>query len=123
LTTDPGLAELRGEAAAEAAPERVRRKGGGRKPLTVTDPSLLGDLKGLVEPTTRGDPTVPLLWTAKSLRNLAAGLRDLGHRICHNVVADLLRDMGYNLQANRKTLEGANHPDRDARSSATPTPR
>ncbi len=56
----------------------------------------------------------PLLWTAKSLRNLAAGLRELGHRICHNVVADLLRDMGYSLQANRKTLEGTNHPDRDA---------
>ncbi|TWB08132.1 DDE family transposase [Nitrospirillum amazonense] len=56
----------------------------------------------------------PLLWTAKSLRNLAAGLRDLGHRIAHNVVADLLRDMGYSLQANRKTLEGSNHPDRDA---------
>ena len=56
----------------------------------------------------------PLLWTAKSLRRLAAGLRGLGHRICHNVVADLLRDMGYSLQANRKTREGTNHPDRDA---------
>ncbi|MFZ1962001.1 MAG: ISAzo13 family transposase [Roseiarcus sp.] len=113
-TIDRGLAELRGEAAAEAAPERVRRKGGGRRPLIVTDPSLLADLKGLVEPTTRGDPMAPLLWTAKSLRTLAAGLRELGHRIGHNVVADLLRDMGYSLQANRKTLEGTNHPDRDA---------
>jgi hypothetical protein len=56
----------------------------------------------------------PLLWTAKSLRNLAAGLRGLGHRICHNVVADLLREMGYSLQANRKTREGTDHPDRDA---------
>jgi hypothetical protein len=54
------------------------------------------------------------LWTAKSLRHLAAGLRGLGHRICHNVVADLLREMGYSLQANRKTREGSNHPDRDA---------
>src|SRR5580692_8962293 len=90
------------------------RKGGGRRPLIVTDPTLLADLKDLVEPTTRGDPTAPLLWTAKSLRNLAAGLRELGHRIGHNVVADLLRDLGYSLQANRKTLEGANHPDRDA---------
>ena len=113
-TIDRGLAELRGDAAPAAAPERVRRNGGGRRPLVVTDPSLLPDLKGLVEPTTRGDPAAPLLWTAKSLRKLAAGLGELGHRVCHNVVADLLRDMGYSLQANRKTLEGTNHPDRDA---------
>jgi hypothetical protein len=113
-TIGRGLAELRGEAAAEAAPERVRRTGGGRRPLVVTDPSLLADLKALVEPTTLGDPMAPLLWTAKSLRNLAAGLHAVGHRISHNVVADLLRDMGYSLQANRKTLEGTNHPDRDA---------
>jgi hypothetical protein len=113
-TIDRGLAELRGDAAPAAAPERVRRKGGGRRPLVVTDPSLLGDLKELVEPTTRGDPMAPLLWTAKSLRTLAAGLRALGHRICHNVVGDLLREMGYSLQANRKTLEGTSHPDRDA---------
>jgi hypothetical protein len=113
-TIDRGLAELRGDAAPAAAPDRVRRKGGGRRPLVVTDPNLLADLKELVEPSTRGDPMAPLLWTAKSLRKLAGGLRELGHRICHNVVADLLRDMGYSLQANRKTLEGANHPDRDA---------
>jgi hypothetical protein len=113
-TIDRGLAELRGDAAPAAAADRVRRQGGGRRPLVVTDPSLLADLKELVDPSTRGDPMAPLLWTAKSLRNLAGGLRELGHRICHNVVADLLRDMGYSLQANRKTLEGANHPDRDA---------
>ena len=113
-TIDRGLAELRGEAEPDAALDRVRRKGGGRRPLVVTDPTLLTDLKDLVEPTTRGDPTAPLLWTAKSLRNLAAGLRELGHRIGHNVVADLLRDLGYSLQANRKTREGTNHPDRNA---------
>jgi len=113
-TIDRGLAELRDETVTAAAPDRIRRKGGGRKPLTVMDPTLLSDLKYLVEPTTRGDPMAPLLWTAKSLRRLAAGLRGLGHRICHNVVADLLRDMGYSLQANRKTREGMNHPDRDA---------
>lgn len=112
-TIDRGLAELRGEAAPAAAPDRIRRKGGGRRPLVSTDPTLLADLKDLVEPATRGDPMAPLLWTAKSLRNLAAGLRGLGHRICHNVVGDLLRDMGYSLQANRKTREGASHPDRD----------
>ncbi len=113
-TIDRGLAELRGDAAPMAGLERVRRKGGGRRPLVVTDPSLLADLKDLVEPTARGDPMAPLLWTAKSLRNLAAGLGALGHRVCHNVVADLLRAMGYSLQANRKTLEGTSHPDRDA---------
>jgi len=113
-TIGRGLAELRGDAAPVAPRDRVRRKGGGRKSLAVTDATLLADLKDLVEPTTRGDPIAPLLWTAKSLRNLAAGLRGLGHSICHNVVADLLREMGYSLQANRKTREGANHPDRDA---------
>lgn len=113
-TIGRGLAELRGEAAPEASSDRVRRKGAGRRSLVATDPTLLADLQVLVEPATRGDPMAPLLWTAKSLRNLAAGLRDLGHRIAHNVVADLLRDMGYSLQANRKTLEGSNHPDRDA---------
>jgi hypothetical protein len=109
-----GLAELRGAAAPAAPAHRVRREGGGRKPLVATDATLLADLKELVEPSTRGDPMAPLLWTAKSLRNLAAGLRALGHRISHNVVADLLREMGYSLQANRKTLEGTGHPDRDA---------
>jgi hypothetical protein len=113
-TIDRGLAELRGEAEPDAAPGRVRRKGGGRRPLVITDPTLLTDLKDLVEPSTRGDPTAPLLWTARSLRNLATGLRELGHRIGHNVVADLLRDLGYSLQANRKTREGADHPDRNA---------
>ena len=113
-TIDRGLAELRGEGAPDAPAHRVRREGGGRKALAITDATLLADLKELVEPSTRGDPMAPLLWTAKSLRNLAAGLRGLGHRICHNVVADLLREMGYSLQANRKTREGTSHPDRDA---------
>ena len=113
-TIGRGLAELRGEAEPEAAPGRVRRKGAGRPALVDADPALLGDLAALVEPTTRGDPTAPLRWTAKSLRNLAAELRGLGHRISHNVVADLLRDLGYSLQANQKTREGTDHPDRDA---------
>jgi hypothetical protein len=111
-TIGRGLTELR-EAGAPP-PGRVRRPGGGRKPLSVTDPSLLDDLRRLVEPTTRGDPDRPLLWTAKSLRNLTAGLCALGHRVCHNTVGTLLRTLGYSLQANRKTREGASHPDRDA---------
>jgi hypothetical protein len=113
-TIGRGLAELRGEAEPDAAPGRVRRKGAGRPPLLTADPTLLPDLAALVEPTTRGDPMAPLLWTAKSLRHLAAELHGLGHRISHNVVADLLRHLGYSLQANRKTREGTDHPDRDA---------
>ena len=113
-TINRGLAELRDEAGPAAAADRVRRAGAGRKALTATDTTLLGDLRALVEPATRGDPMAPLLWVAKSLRNLAAELQARGHRIGHNVVAKLLRELGYSLQANRKTLEGASHPDRDA---------
>jgi DNA-binding phage protein len=113
-TINRGLAELRDEAAPTAPLDRVRRAGGGRKSLTATDATLLEDPKALVEPATRGDPMAPLLWVAKSLRNLASQLQSGGHRIGHNVVAKLLRQLGYSLQANRKTLEGASHPDRDA---------
>jgi hypothetical protein len=79
----------------------------------VTDATLLSDLQGLVEPTTRGDPQAPLLWTSRSLRNLAEALQAMGHRIGHNVVADLLRRLNYSLQGNRKTREGSDSPDRD----------
>lgn len=113
-TIGRGLAELREEAPPAPAPGRVRRPGGGRKSLVASDPTLLDDLKGLLDGATRGDPMAPLLWTAKSLRKLAAELQGLGHRIRHNSVAELLRSLGYSLQANRKTLEGASHPDRDA---------
>ena len=112
-TIGRGLDELRDEGEPVAAPDRIRRAGAGRPPLVVTDPTVLSDLKELVEPTTRGDPEAPLLWTARSLRNLAAALRERGHQIGHNVVADLLRGLGYSLQANRKTREGTNHPDRN----------
>ena len=90
-------------------------QGAGRKPLTETDPSLLDDLRALVEPATRGDPERPLLWTAKSLRNLAGGLQELGHRISFNSVRSLLGVLGYSLQANRKTREGTNAPCRPRR--------
>jgi transposase len=111
-TIGRGLVELRAGAIAE--PDRVRRRGGGRKPLTAKDATLIDDLRSLVEPSTRGDPQASLLWTAKSLRNLAASLRELGHQISHSVVGDLLRSLGYSLQANSKTREGGNHADRDA---------
>ena len=94
-------------------PGRVRRRGAGRKPLTETDPTLLADLERLVDDTSRGDPEAPLRWTAKSLRNLASELRGQGHEISAASVAPLLRRLGYSLQANAKTREGANHPDRD----------
>ena len=116
-TIGRGLAELSSAAAAPGDAGRVRRSGGGRKKLTEIDPTLLSDLKGLVEPTTRGDPEAPLLWTSRSLRNLADALCSMGHRIGHNVVADLLRQLQYSLQSNRKTREGTNHPDRDAQFS------
>ena len=108
-----GLRELRGEAP-DSALGGVRRKGAGRKPLTQTDPTLLGDLERLVDPQTRGDPMSPLKWTSKSLRNLAAALCAMGHRIGHDSVAALLKTLGYSLQGNRKTLEGSHHVDRDA---------
>jgi hypothetical protein len=108
-----GLAEL-ADPADRGGAGRVRCPGGGRKKLTTTDATLLSDLRGLVEPATRGDPEAPLLWTSRSLRNLAEALRVLGHRIGHNVVADLLRQLNYSLQANRKTREGSHNPDRDA---------
>jgi transposase len=111
-TIGRGLAELRNGAPAES--DRVRKPGGGRKSLAANDPTLLDDLRSLVEPSTRGDPQASLLWTAKSLRNLAAGLCELGHRISYSAVRELLRSLGYSLQANRKTREGGNHPDRDA---------
>lgn len=93
---------------------RVRRPGGGRKRLTVRDPTLKADLERLVEPTSRGEPESPLRWTCKSTRALAATLRDQGHQVGHTVVAELLHRLDYGLQADRKIREGGNTPDRDA---------
>jgi hypothetical protein len=93
---------------------RVRRPGGGRKALAVVDPGLLAALEALIEPTTRGDPESPLRWTCKSTRRLADELTRQRHRVGANTVASLLRQAGYSLQANRKTREGAAHPDRNA---------
>jgi hypothetical protein len=98
--------------AAEAP--RVRRPGGGRKPLTQVDPGLLAALEQLIEPSTRGDPTSPLRWTCKSTRRLADDLTRQHHPVTANTVAALLKEAGYSLQANRKTREGLSHPDRNA---------
>ena len=108
-----GIQELQGTRPA-APPGRIRRPGGGRKPLTTTDPTVRTDLERLVEPATRGDPEAPLRWTCKSVRTLATTLGRQGHRVSHQWVATALHDLGYSLQANRKTREGSDHPDRDA---------
>ena len=91
----------------------VRKSGGGRKKATDKDPKLEGDLLELLEPVTRGDPESPLLWTCKSLRNLSSELKKQGHFVSYRVIGEILDEMGYSLQANRKTLEGSNNEDRD----------
>ena len=111
-TIGRGLRDLAAEDLLD--PRRVRRRGGGRKPLTATDPGLLPALLSLVEPDERGDPMSPLRWSAKSLGKLAGELQAQGHRVSPNVVSKLLKQLGFSLQANRKTREGADHPDRDA---------
>ena len=93
---------------------RVRRPGGGRKPLTETDPGLAEALEALVEPLTRGHPESPLRWTCKSTAKLAEELHRQGHSVSDRTVAKLLHDAGYSLQSNRKTREGSSHPDRNA---------
>jgi hypothetical protein len=111
-TIQRGLADIRDNTAAPLG--RIRQPGGGRKKKEVQDPNLISNLKSLVEPVTRGDPTQPLLWTSRSLRNLSKELSEKGHEVSPTVVGNLLRRMGYSLQANRKTREGSQHIDRDA---------
>jgi hypothetical protein len=92
---------------------RTRKPGGGRKRVVDLDPGLRPALMVLVEPDERGDPMSPLRWTTKSTRNLAAELASQGHRVSADIVGDLLREDGFSLQGNTKTLEGKQHPDRD----------
>lgn len=93
---------------------RSRRRGGGRKKLSVKHPDLLPTLLELVESTTRGDPESPLLWTARSQRNLVAAMKQRGYSLSQHTLAKLLVELGYSLQGNKKRLEGAQHPDRNA---------
>jgi len=112
-----GMRELECQAqqpSAGAGQARIRRPGGGRKKITQTDPELLAALESLVDPLTRGDPESPLRWTCKSTRRLAEELAGLSHPVCARMVAYLLCEAGYSLQANRKTREGSWHPDRNA---------
>jgi len=107
-----GLKEL-GAPAADSV-RYIRKPGGGRKRTVDKDVALIHDLEQLVEPNSRGDPESPLRWTCKSVRKLAEELKRQGHQVSHRLVAELLQDLGYSLQANRKTREGAAHPDRNA---------
>jgi hypothetical protein len=111
VTLTKGVGEL---AAAPLDTGRIRQRGGGRHALTSNDPGLAPALDGLVGPTARGDPESPLRWTCKSARALAAEPTAEHHPVSHTKVTQLLREDGYSLQANRKTEEGDDHPDRDA---------
>ena len=110
-TIERGLKDLD---APPLQPGQVRREGGGPRPLTGRDATLLQDLKRLVEPATLGDPVRPLLWVSKSLDKLTCALAGMGHAISPNSVRKLLAELGYSRQANRKADEGSNHPDRNA---------
>jgi len=113
-TIHAGMRELKAGREKPLAPGRIRRAGGGRKPLTYHQPNLLKALEQLVEPLVRGDPESFLRWSAKSTRHLAQQLQGQGYSIGDRKVAALLHQMGYSLQANAKTLEGNQHPDRNA---------
>jgi hypothetical protein len=109
-----GIREIQDRGTAPLPAGRIRRPGGGRKFLEDTDPGLWGALDALIDPVTRGDPESPLRWTCKSTRRLAEELTRQGHSVSARTVAALLHEMGYSLQANRKTREGGQHPDRNA---------
>jgi Rhodopirellula transposase DDE domain len=115
-TIAAGMAELeyREQHPDEPVTKRLRPSGAGRKPVAETDPTLVAALEALVEPLTRGDPKSPLRWTCKSTRKLAEELSGQGHSVGYRTVAWLLHESGYSLQANRKTREGNQHPDRNA---------
>jgi hypothetical protein len=107
-----GLSDIRERVSAPVG--RVRQEGGGRKQKTIVDQTLVADLRAMLESVTRGDPMQPLLWSSRSLRNLTGELVKNGHDVCPTTVGNLLRDMNYSLQSNRKAKEGSQHIDRDA---------
>lgn len=111
-TISRGIQEL--DAGESLSGDRTRRPGGGRKRTVETDDRLVADLDALVEPTASGDPDSPLRWTSKSVRHLATELQAMGHAVSYRLVMQLLHAADYSLQANRKTREGPQHPDRNA---------
>jgi transposase len=110
-TIKKGCNEL--ESGESLSDDKIRVPGGGRKKVVDKDPTVVSDLETLIEPTSRGDPESPLRWTSKSTRKLAEELKKMGHKVSHSRVADMLHVLGYSLQANKKTIEGTSHPDRD----------
>ena len=115
-TISQGIKELADPKPAEG---RTRCPGGGRKRIVDSSPGLRDDLDALLDPATRGDPESSLRWTCKSLRKLAAELARAGHVVSHQVVGNLLREMGYSLQANRRTHEASRVPTATSNSSSS----
>jgi len=111
VTITKGMKEVQATA---VDTQRIRQKGGGRHPLIQCDLDMTQALENLIEASTRGDPQSPLRWTCKSTRMLSAALSSQHHPISHTKIAQLLHDLDYSLQSNRKTKEGESHPDRDA---------
>lgn len=115
MTLHAGIKELKENSVPpEQTVQTIRKPGGGRKKELELQKGLLKALEAIVNPHTRGDPMNAYLYTSKSLRKLSELLQNKGFKVSHRLVGDLLKSQGYNLQANRKTLEGGNHPDRDA---------
>jgi hypothetical protein len=113
MTIRRGIEELSDSEGLENNIGRTRSSGGGRKKIVDVNPELKSALEALVEPGTRGDPESPLRWTCKSLRTLSGELKALNFKVSHSMVGQILREMGYSLQSNRKTAEGKQHPDRN----------
>ena len=113
-TLNEGFRELSINVSDRCDIKRIRKEGGGRKKITTRQPNLLLALESLVEPLSRGDPESPLRWTIKSTRILSDELSVMGYKVCKSRVATLLSELDYSLQSNHKTIEGNQHPDRNA---------
>jgi len=113
-TLNHGFIELSENVSDRLDFSRIRKKGAGRKKITISHPDVLSALESLVEPLSRGDPESALRWTIKSTRVLSEELSAKGYHVCKSRVATLLSEIGYSLQSNQKTLEGNQHPDRNA---------
>lgn len=114
VTLNAGLKELNEDLINVPLKSKNRKEGGGRKTETQKNESLVKDIEDIVSPYTMGDPMKPLQWTSKSLRKIAEILKEKNHKISHRVVGEILKNIGYSLQCNRKTDEGSTHIDRDA---------
>lgn len=108
-----GYKEIKSLGKEDISKQGIRKKGAGRKKAIDSQPQLMSELEKLIDPFTRGDPESPLRWTCKSVRNLSDELKKRGYKASHNLVAELLKQNGYSLQSNQKSLEGSSHPDRN----------